>query len=57
MCTQSENYGDFRQFVIPVTITFTLQGTLCNKGVPHTFYGDNICSVGISKELIVIVFC
>ena len=45
MCIQSENYGDFRQCVIPITITCTLQGTPCNTGIPHTFYGGNICSV------------
>ena len=39
------NYGDFRLCVIPVTITCTLQGTLCDTGIPHTFYGQNICSV------------
>ena len=35
--------------VIPVTITCTLQGVNCDTGIPHTFYGGNICSVLISK--------
>ena len=25
--------------------TGLLQGTLCDTGIPHTFYGGNICSV------------
>ena len=36
--------------VIPVTITCTLQGVNCDTGIPHTFYGGNICSVDISKN-------
>ena len=44
------NYGDFRQCVIPVIITCTLQGTPCDTGIPHTFYGENICSVVKSEE-------
>ena len=31
--------------VIPMIITCMLQGTLCNTGIPCTFYGENICSV------------
>ena len=31
--------------VFPITITCLLQGTLCNTGIPCTFYGENICSV------------
>ena len=31
--------------VIPMIITCMLQGTLCNTGIPCTFYGGNICSV------------
>ena len=56
MCSQSEklstcvpkvrNYGDFRQCVIPDIITCMLQGTRCDTGIPNTFYGENICSVG-----------
>ena len=51
MCTQSENYGDFRQCVIPVTITCTLQGARCNTGIPNTFYGENIFSVVYQTEV------
>ena len=40
------NYGDFRQCVIPIPITCILQGTPCDTGIPYTFYGENICSVG-----------
>ena len=32
--------------VIPMIITCMLQGTLCDTGIPCTFYGGNICSVG-----------
>ena len=42
------NYGDFRQCVIPIPITCILQGTLCDTGIPYTFYGENICSVLLS---------
>jgi hypothetical protein len=38
------NYGDFRQHVIPMIITYMLQGTPCNTGIPRTFYGGTICS-------------
>ena len=31
--------------VFPITITCLLQGTLCDTGIPCTFYGENICSV------------
>ena len=31
--------------VIPMIITYMLQGTLCDTGIPRTFYGGNICSV------------
>ena len=31
--------------VIPMIITCMLQGTLCDTGIPRTFYGGNICSV------------
>ena len=31
--------------VIPVIITYMLQGTRCDMGIPYTFYGENICSV------------
>ena len=34
---------------IPMMITYMLQGTLCDTGIPRTFYGENICSVGISN--------
>ena len=37
--------GIFRQHVIPMIITCMLQGTLCDTGIPRTFYGGNICSV------------
>ena len=30
---------------IPMMITCMLQGTLCDTGIPCTFYGENICSV------------
>ena len=30
---------------IPIMITCMLQGTLCNTGIPRTFYGESICSV------------
>ena len=30
---------------IPMMITCMLQGTLCDTGIPRTFYGENICSV------------
>ena len=33
-------------YVIPMIITCMLQGTLCDTGIPCTFYGENICSVG-----------
>ena len=29
---------------IPMIITCLLQGTLCNTGIPRTFYGGKICS-------------
>ena len=49
-------YKDFSNFliifagisgihVIPVIITCTLQGMICNTGIPRTFYGGKICSV------------
>ena len=31
--------------VIPMIITRLLQGTLCDTGIPRTFYGGKICSV------------
>ena len=34
---------------IPMMITCMLQGTLCDTGIPCTFYGENICSVYRSK--------
>ena len=37
---------------IPVTITCTLQGTLCNTGIPCTFYGGNICNVHILQSIL-----
>ena len=30
---------------IPLRITCMLQGTLCDTGIPCTYYGENICSV------------
>ena len=33
------NYVDFRQPAIPMIITCLLQGILCDKGIPRTFYG------------------
>ena len=39
------NYGDFRQHVIPVTITCMLRGTPCYTGISYTFYRGKICSV------------
>ena len=38
--------------VIPIIITCMLQGTLCDIGIPHTFYGGNICSVAELQWLI-----
>ena len=35
---------------IPMMITYMLQGTLCDTGIPCTFYGENICSVFTSIE-------
>ena len=35
MCSQSENYGDFRQCVIPVTITCTLQAGAVSTRAPR----------------------
>ena len=34
---------------IPMIITCLLQGTLCDTGIPCTFYGEKICSVDRSK--------
>ena len=31
--------------VIPVRFTCILQGTFCDTGIPHNFYGEKICSV------------
>ena len=31
-------------------ITCMLQGTLCDTGIPCTFYGGNICSVRLYKQ-------
>ena len=31
--------------VIPVTITYMLQGTQCDMEIPYTFYWENICIV------------
>ena len=42
-----EIMGISRQHVIPMIITCMLQGTLCDTGIPRTFYGGNIFSVGI----------
>ena len=35
---------------IPVIITCTLQGALCDTGIPCTFYGEKICSVSILEK-------
>ena len=32
----------FKKHVIPMIITCMLQGTLCDTGILHTFYGGNI---------------
>ena len=37
--------GDFRIPAIPVKFICILQGTLCNMGIPHTFYRGKVCSV------------
>ena len=37
---------------IPMMITCMLQGTLCDTGIPCTFYGGNICSVNKSGILV-----
>ena len=34
---------------IPMMITYMLQGTLCDTGIPRTFYGENICSVDMKN--------
>ena len=34
---------------IPMIITCLLQGTLCDTGIPCTFYGGKICSVLYGK--------
>ena len=34
--------------VFSITITCLLQGTLCDTGIPCTFYGENICSVELT---------
>ena len=36
--------------VFPITITCLLQGTLCDTGIPCTFYGENICSVVFAQK-------
>ena len=36
--------------VFPFTITCLLEGTLCDTGIPCTFYGENICSVNSDKQ-------
>ena len=36
---------------IPMIITCLLQGTLCDTGIPRTFYGGNICSVVCSDKI------
>ena len=33
--------------ITPMMITCMLQGTLCDTGIPCTFYGENICSVAV----------
>ena len=44
---------------IPMIITCLLQGILCDTGIPRTFYGGKICSVGqennVSYQIIEIV--
>ena len=35
--------------VIPMIVTCMLQGTLCDTGIPRTFYGGNICSVVFAR--------
>ena len=30
---------------IPIIYMSILQGTFCDTGIPHNFYGENICSV------------
>ena len=41
--------------VIPMIITCMLQGTLCDTGIPRTFYGGNICSVHTSGHMYIYV--
>jgi hypothetical protein len=36
---------------IPMIITCLLQGTLCDTGIPHTFYGGKFCSVDMAFYL------
>ena len=38
-------WGDFRIPAIPIKCKCILQGTLCDTGIPHTFYRGKICSV------------
>ena len=40
-----ETMGISGILAIPMIITCLLQGTLCDMGIPRTFYGGNICSV------------
>ena len=37
--------------VFPMTITCLLQGTLCNTGIPCTFYGEKNCSVQLNINM------
>ena len=44
--------------VIPMIITCMLQGTLCDMGIPRTFYGGNICSVDQkSRQHVLRAYC
>jgi len=40
---------DFRLPVIPVKFICISQGTLCNAGIPYTFYRGKICSVELES--------
>ena len=39
--------------IIPMIITCMLQGTLCDTGIPRTFYGGNIFIVDLSYVMLV----
>ena len=36
--------------VIPVIITYTLQGMFCDIGITHTFYGEKFAVYEVKKD-------